>query len=233
MRSAWRWGGGCHGDGGALMILVWIIVIPNCRRLPAWMLGRDIRDRPLDSAVVLVNRLGCRSFQQSATLVGDSPHPGPWLVSFDLPWIPALGIHFLLAVDGLSLILLLMTDFRGHHGGGIGSGPRFRTASGSSTSICCGFWPASRRISGAGPLSLLFLLGNDAGAHVLYHCHLGARKTGVCGDQVFSVHPDQRPVHAHGHLGPLLHSRPHHRPVHVQLPAPSGHFPLRRQPHDG
>jgi NADH-quinone oxidoreductase subunit M len=37
----------------------------------------------------------------------------PWLARFDIPWIPALGIRFHLAVDGLSLPLLLLANVLG------------------------------------------------------------------------------------------------------------------------
>jgi NADH-quinone oxidoreductase subunit M len=36
---------------------------------------------------------------------------GPWLVEFSRPWIPQLGISLHLAMDGLSLLLVLLTDF--------------------------------------------------------------------------------------------------------------------------
>jgi NADH-quinone oxidoreductase subunit M len=38
---------------------------------------------------------------------------GPWLIEFSRPWIPQLGISFHLAMDGLSLLLVLLTDFLG------------------------------------------------------------------------------------------------------------------------
>jgi NADH-quinone oxidoreductase subunit M len=38
---------------------------------------------------------------------------GPWLVEFSRPWIPQFGISFHLAMDGLSLLLVLLTDFLG------------------------------------------------------------------------------------------------------------------------
>jgi NADH-quinone oxidoreductase subunit M len=39
--------------------------------------------------------------------------PGRWLVVFDAPWVPALGIHFHLALDGLSLLLVGLAAFLG------------------------------------------------------------------------------------------------------------------------
>ena len=37
----------------------------------------------------------------------------PWLEQLDWAWIPTLGIHFHLALDGLSLLLLVLTFFLG------------------------------------------------------------------------------------------------------------------------
>ncbi|MHB8168949.1 MAG: NADH-quinone oxidoreductase subunit M [Thermoleophilia bacterium] len=39
--------------------------------------------------------------------------PGSWLAETNLPWIPALGIRFHLALDGLSLLLIVLTNFLG------------------------------------------------------------------------------------------------------------------------
>ena len=36
-----------------------------------------------------------------------------WLIHFELPWIPRFGISFHLALDGLSLLMLLLTFFLG------------------------------------------------------------------------------------------------------------------------
>ena len=44
---------------------------------------------------------------------GASTPDGPWLVEVNRDWIPQLGIHFHLAMDGLSLILLVLTNFVG------------------------------------------------------------------------------------------------------------------------
>lgn len=41
------------------------------------------------------------------------PEPGRWLREVDWSWVPSLGIHFHLALDGLSLLLLMLTFFLG------------------------------------------------------------------------------------------------------------------------
>jgi NADH-quinone oxidoreductase subunit M len=44
---------------------------------------------------------------------GASGAAGPWLDEVKLSWAPSFGIHFHLAVDGLSLLMLLLTCFLG------------------------------------------------------------------------------------------------------------------------
>ncbi len=97
------------------MILVWMIAIPTLGGLLAWLLGRRHADWPrwvalaaLAIDLVPALMLATRSFGGNFVVPG-----GPWLVSFDLPWVPALGIRFFLAADGLSLVLVLMTVFLG------------------------------------------------------------------------------------------------------------------------
>ena len=43
----------------------------------------------------------------------DSHATGRWLEEVDWAWVPGLGIHFHLAVDGLSLLMLALTLFLG------------------------------------------------------------------------------------------------------------------------
>lgn len=37
----------------------------------------------------------------------------PWAATFEVPWIPAFGIKFALAMDGLSLLMIILTAFLG------------------------------------------------------------------------------------------------------------------------
>ena len=43
----------------------------------------------------------------------DLLRPNAWIEEFDRPWIPQFGIHLHLAMDGLSLLLVLLTFFLG------------------------------------------------------------------------------------------------------------------------
>jgi NADH-quinone oxidoreductase subunit M len=97
------------------MILVWMIAIPTLGGLLAWMLGRQHAGWPRWVALsALTIDLIPALILATRSVAGNFVVPGePWLARFDLPWIPALGIHFFLAADGLSLVLVLMTIFLG------------------------------------------------------------------------------------------------------------------------
>ncbi len=96
------------------MILVWLIVIPIMGGLAAWLLERKNPGSARWTALLflLANLLAACFFAlrhaEQATIIA-----GPWLAAIDVPWIPAFGIHFHLAVDGLSLVLILLTHFLG------------------------------------------------------------------------------------------------------------------------
>jgi NADH-quinone oxidoreductase subunit M len=97
------------------MTLIWLIIIPLVGGLLAWFLARWgtrwsrwISLIALAINLVLVVALWAQHFGQ----VGLTQR-GPWLVEFDQPWILQLGISFHLAMDGLSLLLLVLTEFLG------------------------------------------------------------------------------------------------------------------------
>jgi NADH-quinone oxidoreductase subunit M len=97
------------------MILVWLIAIPTFGGLLAWLLGRRHAGWPRWVALAaLAIDLIPALILTARSVAGEFVAPGaPWLASFDLPWVPALGIRFFLAADGLSLVLVLMTVFVG------------------------------------------------------------------------------------------------------------------------
>src|SRR5262245_37872714 len=97
------------------MILAWLIVILLVGGLLAWLLSRwsplwpryiSLLALGADSILALV--LWVRHFGRARFL-----SEGPWLVELDREWIPQLGISFHLAIDGLSLLLVLLTLFLG------------------------------------------------------------------------------------------------------------------------
>jgi NADH-quinone oxidoreductase subunit M len=97
------------------MILAWLIIILAAGGGLAWFLGRwhDRWPRWIALLALTVNLiilliLWAQHFGQVAIA-----NVGPWLVELDRPWIPQFGISLHLALDGLSLILVLLTTFLG------------------------------------------------------------------------------------------------------------------------
>ena len=92
------------------MMLVGFIAILLAGGLLAWAVGhrRPGLARWISLSATLIDLAwiaACRPL---------SPLPAsPWILEFDRPWIPSFGIHFHLALDGLSWVLLLLTAFLG------------------------------------------------------------------------------------------------------------------------
>ncbi len=107
------------------MILLWLIVILLVGGILAWAAGRVSDAAPrwislvavaLDFVLALV--LWAQSMQAVAPAAFQglglpSGAPIAWLAQLDWAWIPEFDIRFHLAVDGLSLLLLLLTFFLG------------------------------------------------------------------------------------------------------------------------
>lgn len=89
------------------MILVVLISLLFVGGLLAWL--AEFIDPKLPRLVALLSCLLSLLLMLSL-LGGDN---GSWLASVDWPWLPSFGISFYLAVDGLSLLLLLLTAFLG------------------------------------------------------------------------------------------------------------------------
>src|SRR3989304_5767349 len=67
-------------------------------------------------------------------------------------------------------------------------------------------------------LSLLYLLGSDAGPDVLPHRYLGKRPAPLLGHQILSVYALRRRHHAAGNPGGLLLSWRSDRDLHIRYP---------------
>lgn len=97
------------------MILLWLLIILLCGGLLAWLVGHR---RPLWArwialaalAIDLLLSLGLW-FQQAAPAPLSTPQP--WLAELRWSWMPQLGISLHLAMDGLSVLLVLLTCFLG------------------------------------------------------------------------------------------------------------------------
>lgn len=97
------------------MILVWLLVTPIIGGLLAWLAAHyDERWSPWICLVSLFISLGLvlslwiGDFAPVKASLNDS-----WAAEFNEPWIPQLGIRFHLALDGLSLMLIALTEVLG------------------------------------------------------------------------------------------------------------------------
>ncbi len=100
------------------MILIWLILVPLTGGVAAWLSERLDPVLPRWIALIalfLTFGLAFGICVQSPGIVGSgSGHGhGVWLVEFDNKWIPQAGISFHLAMDGLSLLLVLLSAFLG------------------------------------------------------------------------------------------------------------------------
>jgi len=97
------------------MILIWLIAVLLVGGAASWMIARwsvlaarwiALAATFADFVITLVMWL--RHYGQLSIVA-----QGNWLEQLDWDWIPRFGIHFHLALDGLSLLLLMLTFFLG------------------------------------------------------------------------------------------------------------------------
>jgi NADH-quinone oxidoreductase subunit M len=97
------------------MLLAWLLIAPAAGGLLAWAA------EPFGQRYVRWISLAAMLADLAIAIflwVGGGPaiHIGPqsgWLVQLHLPWIPSLGISFHLALDGLSLLMVVLTAILG------------------------------------------------------------------------------------------------------------------------
>jgi len=87
------------------MILAWLILIPLAGGILAWAGGRRSADLPRWIALITL----LLEFYLLALLLLWNPNDGIWLAQLQLDWIPRFGISFQLALDGLNLVLVILT----------------------------------------------------------------------------------------------------------------------------
>lgn len=97
------------------MILVWFIIIPLVAGILAWLTARWNAQLPrwislVASALGLI--LGLAMWMRDNHAVAAGTTTG-WFAEVDWNWVPRFGIHFHLGVDGLSLLMLILTFFLG------------------------------------------------------------------------------------------------------------------------
>jgi len=97
------------------MILVWMIVILMVGGLLAWFLEKVNASLPRTISLIAVSITFFMALWLWLGSMGTEAlaEQGNWLINFQAPWIPQLGISFHLAMDGLSLLMILLTTFLG------------------------------------------------------------------------------------------------------------------------
>ncbi len=94
------------------MILAVLILVPLAGGILAWVAGRHPtlpRWIALTAMLVdLVISLALWAGSRPATATA-----APWIRQLDVPWFPEFGIRFTLGLDGISLLLVLLTAFLG------------------------------------------------------------------------------------------------------------------------
>lgn len=95
------------------MILIWFIAILLLGGIVAWISEKVNPTWPrwIALAVSMINFF--LAIYVWITYPVTSNNTSSWLIQLNLPWIPQWGISFYLALDGLSLLMLLLTFFLG------------------------------------------------------------------------------------------------------------------------
>jgi NADH-quinone oxidoreductase subunit M len=86
-------------------LIAGILALPAGRRDPLWSRWLSLAAMALEFALILNFWMQSR---HANAVAGN-----PWLADFHKQWIPQLGISFHLSMDGLSLLLILLTVFLG------------------------------------------------------------------------------------------------------------------------
>ncbi|WP_299759127.1 NADH-quinone oxidoreductase subunit M [uncultured Pontibacter sp.] len=95
------------------MILLWMIVLLMAGGVLAWLSKKwhPVLPRWIALFAILTDLiLALFLWLGTPTAVTGS---SPWLIRLEIPWIPQWGVNFILALDGLSLLMLLLTFFLG------------------------------------------------------------------------------------------------------------------------
>ncbi len=97
------------------MILAWLILLPFAGGLLAWLAASrgDAWPRWISLIALLAELAALAVLWAGFARGGSLAAPGRWLSELDLSWIPALGARFHLALDGVGLLMLLLTTFLG------------------------------------------------------------------------------------------------------------------------
>jgi NADH-quinone oxidoreductase subunit M len=92
------------------MILIYLIVILLAGAILSWFTGKH---NPVWPRIISLIALSIDLIIISLYIIQSIPSNKDWLIDIKLDWIPAFGISMHLALDGLSLVMLVLTFFLG------------------------------------------------------------------------------------------------------------------------
>jgi NADH-quinone oxidoreductase subunit M len=97
------------------MTLIWLITIPAIGGLLAWLMARRwaVGARLIALATLALDLIVLLLIWRNAVGPIDITGGGHWIAILNIQWIPHLGIDFELGLDGLSLLLVLLTIILG------------------------------------------------------------------------------------------------------------------------
>jgi NADH-quinone oxidoreductase subunit M len=107
--------------GYAHWVLPVLLLIPTLGAVAIWLQGAPGRGTPGADDVISGVAAAPRLIAFAAFLIEfivslglwwsyDPTNPG-WQAVYDVPWIPSWGIHFRVGIDGISLMMILLTTF--------------------------------------------------------------------------------------------------------------------------
>src|SRR6185437_12513777 len=103
-----------HDDRHLPMILAWLVLLPFIAGVLAWICDRWSHMWPRWIALVGISGdFALTLALWTRTRTAGPPGDSPWLGDLNVRWIDVLGIQFHLGLDGLSLLLVLLTAFLG------------------------------------------------------------------------------------------------------------------------
>ncbi|WP_312240205.1 NADH-quinone oxidoreductase subunit M [Pantoea sp.] len=98
------------------MLLPWLIIIPFVGGLLCWLVERLGVKTPRWIALItmgLTLALSLQLWLQGGYSLTQAEGVPQWQSTFSVPWVPRFGIYFHLALDGLSLLMVVLTGLLG------------------------------------------------------------------------------------------------------------------------
>ena len=92
------------------MVLIYLIVILLAGAILSWLTGKH---NPVWPRIISLIALSIDLIIISLYVIRSIPSYKDWLIDIKFDWIPAFGISMHLALDGLSLVMLVLTFFLG------------------------------------------------------------------------------------------------------------------------